>query len=64
MEAVADWLRDAALHKRLNAFAVCLVSSRTGEGVQAAANVILRERRGRDVYILGAANVGKSAFIR
>jgi nitric-oxide synthase len=25
---------------------------------------IRRERRGRDVYVMGAANVGKSAFIR
>ena len=53
-----------ALHKRLNTFAVSLVSSRTREGVREAAGAILRERRGRDVYIMGAANVGKSAFIR
>ena len=61
---VAAWLGDVALHKRLSAFAVRLVSSRTREGVAEAASTILRERRGRDVYILGAANVGKSAFIR
>ncbi len=29
-----------------------------------AASSIRRERRGRDVYVIGAANVGKSAFIR
>ena len=43
---------------------VRLISSRTLDGVAEAASAILRERRGRDVYILGAANVGKSAFIR
>jgi nitric-oxide synthase len=25
---------------------------------------VCRERKGRDVYIIGAANVGKSAFVR
>lgn len=30
----------------------------------AAVAAIRRERRGRDVYVMGAANVGKSAFIR
>lgn len=64
LEAVAAWLQDTALHKRLNAVQVCLVSSRTRDGVADAASAILKERRGRDVYILGAANVGKSAFIR
>ncbi len=45
---------------------VCLlqVSARTGEGVSEAVAAIRRERRGRDVYVIGAANVGKSAFIR
>ncbi|KAK9813340.1 hypothetical protein WJX73_001309 [Symbiochloris irregularis] len=64
LRAVADWLRDAAVAKRLNTFAVCLVSNRTRAGVTEAASAVLRERRGRDVYIMGAANVGKSAFIR
>ncbi len=43
----------------------CLqVSSKSGAGVPAAVAAIRRERRGRDVYVMGAANVGKSAFIR
>ena len=40
------------------------VSSRTGAGVPEAVGAIRRERRGRDVFVMGAANVGKSAFIR
>lgn len=40
------------------------VSARTGAGVPEAVAAIRRERRGRDVYVIGAANVGKSAFIR
>jgi hypothetical protein len=32
--------------------------------VAEAVATLRRERRGRDVYVLGAANVGKSAFVR
>jgi nitric-oxide synthase len=41
-----------------------LISSRSGEGVAAVAAKIGRERKGRDVFVVGAANVGKSAFVR
>ena len=58
------WLQATASHKRLNVVQTCLVSSKTGEGLSAAAAVILKERQGRDLYVLGAANVGKSAFVR
>ena len=40
------------------------VSSKTMEGISRAAAAIRKERRGRDVYVIGAANVGKSAFLR
>lgn len=40
------------------------VSSKTGSGVQSVVAAIRRCRRGRDVYVIGAANVGKSAFLR
>lgn len=33
-------------------------------GVSAVTGKICRERKGRDVYVIGAANVGKSAFVR
>lgn len=39
------------------------ISSLSGAGLPSLAANILRERQGRDVYVLGAANVGKSAFI-
>jgi hypothetical protein len=41
-----------------------LISSRSGEGVAAVASKVARERKGRDVFVVGAANVGKSAFVR
>lgn len=62
--AVAAWLSAAAEFKRLAAASVHLVSARTGAGVGEATAELRRERRGRDVYVVGAANVGKSAFIR
>ena len=40
-----------------------LTSAKSGEGMVEAARIIHRERQGRDVFILGAANVGKSYFI-
>ena len=33
-------------------------------GVAAATGKVCRERKGRDVFVVGAANVGKSAFVR
>ncbi|KAL4452721.1 hypothetical protein ABPG75_008383 [Micractinium tetrahymenae] len=62
--AVADWLKAAAAFKRISAVSVHLVSAKSGAGVPAAVAAIRRERRGRNVYVMGAANVGKSAFIR
>uniref|UniRef100_A0A061RY59 Nitric-oxide synthase, plant n=1 Tax=Tetraselmis sp. GSL018 TaxID=582737 RepID=A0A061RY59_9CHLO len=63
-EDVEGWLADTAAHKRLNVIGVKAVSSRTGQGVPAAVAAIRKERKGRDVYVIGAANVGKSAFVR
>eukprot|EP00967_Tisochrysis_lutea_P152471 scaffold298875_cov31-Tisochrysis_lutea.AAC.2 len=31
---------------------------------QAAARALMSEREGRDIFVLGAANVGKSAFLK
>ncbi len=59
---VLDWL-GARLTPRLNVIDLHLVSSRTGDGVRVASQAILRERKGRDVFVMGAANVGKSLFI-
>jgi hypothetical protein len=41
-----------------------LVSSHSGEGIAAVTSKVCRERKGRDVFVVGAANVGKSAFVR
>lgn len=63
-KAVAEWLAESAIRKRLQVASCHLVSSHTGEGIAAVTAKICRERKGRDVFVVGAANVGKSAFIR
>ena len=63
-QQVALWLEEMAIYKKLNVIRTCLVSSRTREGLPEAAAAMRRERLGRDVYVVGAANVGKSAFVR
>ena len=42
----------------------CYDADGAGEGLDEACASILSQRMGRDVYIIGAANVGKSAFVR
>eukprot|EP00892_Ulva_mutabilis_P003852 jgi/Ulvmu1/1839/UM119_0058.1 len=58
------WLEEFISFKKLNCLGVHLVSNKTGEGFDQACASILSQRLGRDVYIVGAANVGKSAFVR
>jgi len=61
---VVAWLEEELRRRRLRCAGVHLVSARTGRGLERTVRLILGERRGRDVYVLGAANVGKSTFIR
>ena len=64
MQRVLDWLQSIADRKRLRIAGLHIVSCTKGEGIQRVAAQIVRTRKGRDVYVLGAANVGKSSFIR
>lgn len=61
-DKVLNWLVET-LTGRLNIIDAHLVSSKTGAGVDDACQAILRERKGRNVFVLGAANCGKSLFI-
>ncbi|KAL5718376.1 nitric-oxide synthase (NADPH) [Ranunculus cassubicifolius] len=60
---VGDWVVEATTKKKLNVISVHLTSSKSLVGIAGVASEIQNEKKGRDVYILGAANVGKSAFI-
>ncbi|HET7628387.1 MAG TPA: ribosome biogenesis GTPase YqeH [Bacillales bacterium] len=42
---------------------VFLISAQTGEGMDELAEAIERYRSGKDVYVVGCTNVGKSTFI-
>lgn len=61
---VTEWLHELLAFKRISVSSVHLASSKTGSGIAPAVAAVRRERLGRDVYVMGAANVGKSAFIR
>ncbi|KAK6132194.1 hypothetical protein DH2020_034052 [Rehmannia glutinosa] len=60
---VGDWVVEATLKKKLNVLTVHLTSSKSLVGIAGVVSEIQKEKKGRDVYILGSANVGKSAFI-
>ncbi|XP_010547825.1 PREDICTED: NO-associated protein 1, chloroplastic/mitochondrial [Tarenaya hassleriana] len=63
MNCVGDWVVELTTKKKLNVLSVHLTSSKSLAGISGVASEIQKEKKGRDVYILGAANVGKSAFI-
>ena len=63
-DALERWVAKEAETRRLTLAGIALVSSRRGSGMREAVLQMMRERNGRDVYVIGAANVGKSSFIR
>eukprot|EP00252_Welwitschia_mirabilis_P003044 TRINITY_DN13107_c0_g1_i1.p1 TRINITY_DN13107_c0_g1~~TRINITY_DN13107_c0_g1_i1.p1 ORF type:complete len:609 (-),score=117.10 TRINITY_DN13107_c0_g1_i1:10-1836(-) len=63
LNAVGDWIVEAVLRKKLNVLSIHLTSSKSLSGFVGVASEIQKQRKGRDVYVLGSANVGKSAFI-
>uniref|UniRef100_A0A7N0V2K5 CP-type G domain-containing protein n=1 Tax=Kalanchoe fedtschenkoi TaxID=63787 RepID=A0A7N0V2K5_KALFE len=63
LNCIGDWVVEATMKKKLNVLSVHLTSSKSMIGIAGVSSEIQREKKGRDVYILGSANVGKSAFI-
>ncbi|KAH7437897.1 hypothetical protein KP509_05G094200 [Ceratopteris richardii] len=61
--AVADWILEFLTKKKLNVISVHLTSSKSMVGIPGVISYLRQQRQGRDVYILGSANVGKSAFV-
>ncbi|HEU5139047.1 MAG TPA: ribosome biogenesis GTPase YqeH [Bacillales bacterium] len=58
-----NWMRRSAKEFGLKAKDAYLISAQTGEGIDELASGIDRYRDGKDVYIVGCTNVGKSTFI-
>lgn len=63
LNCIGDWVVESVVKKKLNVLSVHLTSSKSLVGITGVISEIHQERKGRDVYILGSANVGKSAFI-
>ncbi|CAK7355876.1 unnamed protein product [Dovyalis caffra] len=63
LNCIGDWVAEATTKKKLSVLSVHLTSSKSLVGIAGVVSEIQKEKKGRDVYILGSANVGKSAFI-
>ena len=58
-----NWMRAEAVKLGLKPVDVLLVSAYKGHGMEEALSAIDSIRRGKDVYVVGCTNVGKSTFI-
>jgi len=63
LELVEKWLLYILRRKKLRVVNVKLVSNETGKHINHAVNAIIEARSGMDVFVVGAANAGKSRFI-
>lgn len=57
------WMRRSAKELGLKVEDVYLISAETGVGVEELARTMDEYRNGKDVYVVGCTNVGKSTFI-
>ncbi|WP_374978558.1 ribosome biogenesis GTPase YqeH [Mesobacillus zeae] len=60
---VIDWMKKEAKENGLVAKDVFLVSASRGHNMREAAEMIDKYRNGKDVFVVGCTNVGKSTFI-
>lgn len=60
---VINWMKESAKELGLNPIDVLLVSADKGHNIRDAAEAIDEYRHGKDVYVVGCTNVGKSTFI-
>ncbi|RFU71652.1 ribosome biogenesis GTPase YqeH [Peribacillus saganii] len=60
---LVNWMKDSSRELGLKPIDVLLVSASKGTYVREAAQLIDEYRNGKDVYVVGCTNVGKSTFI-
>lgn len=60
---VRQWLTERLHEMGLRPVDVVLTSAKRSESVKALMEIIDQERKGRDVYVVGTTNVGKSTLI-
>ncbi|WP_212031141.1 ribosome biogenesis GTPase YqeH [Cytobacillus depressus] len=58
-----NWMKQEAKELGLKPEDVFLVSAATGKNISEVAEAIDKYRKGKDVYVVGCTNVGKSTFI-
>ncbi|WP_438311075.1 ribosome biogenesis GTPase YqeH [Sporosarcina sp. FA9] len=58
-----NWMKAEAAKQGLKPVDVLLVSAHKGTGMEEALTAIDKIRKGKDVYVVGCTNVGKSTFI-
>ncbi|WP_338777251.1 ribosome biogenesis GTPase YqeH [Metabacillus sp. FJAT-52054] len=62
-QKLIQWMQREAKENGLKPIDIFLVSSSRGQGVKEVAEAIEHYRDGKDVYVVGCTNVGKSTFI-
>ncbi|MFT9848591.1 ribosome biogenesis GTPase YqeH [Aneurinibacillus sp. REN35] len=60
---LVNWMRKSASELGLKPLDVILVSARKGEGIDRLVAAMNEYRKGRDIYVVGVTNVGKSSLI-
>ncbi|MBY7143318.1 ribosome biogenesis GTPase YqeH [Virgibacillus sp. NKC19-3] len=60
---LTQWLKSQAKEAGVTVSDVFLISSKQGHGIQTLTHQLEDYRAGRDIYIVGTTNVGKSTFI-
>ncbi len=63
LKRLENWLKQMSKSLGLTPLEVSLISAEKGQGIEDLAKTIERRRKGKDVYVVGCTNVGKSSFI-
>ncbi|MDC3413315.1 ribosome biogenesis GTPase YqeH [Aquibacillus sp. 3ASR75-11] len=63
LNKLKHWLKESAKEYGVKTEAVFLISAVTGNGMDELETSIEQLREGRDIYVVGSTNVGKSTFI-
>ena len=60
---LVNWMKESSRELGLKPVDVNLISAEKGTGIKEVADAIEHYREGKDVYVVGCTNVGKSTFI-
>lgn len=60
---VKNWVQHQAKENGIKPVDIVMVSAKNGKGFDALAESLTRHRAGKDIYIVGATNAGKSTLI-